>query len=209
MCAPPCTLSLVLPSAVPAGFWATHMYVPESDTEALVICRLPLGSTVKLPSGMKQETMMLWLITYDYWHIHVDRINYLWWVCWCPPSARWWSVWASLSPCRAEWWGYWGSHPGWRDEIGSLGALRRGMGKNEVKARQSHSLMQSSSIVLFLSLTMQLSCKQCIFLGFLHSTQPLNSSVSLDILFLRMFLPCTVSCTWRWVEPAAFLAVHE
>lgn len=45
----PWTLSLVFPSAVPAGFWATQMYVPESRTEALEICRLPLGKTVKLP----------------------------------------------------------------------------------------------------------------------------------------------------------------
>lgn len=52
----PCTLSLVLPSAVPAGFWATHMYVPESAEEALEICRLPLGSIVDLLPTMTPET---------------------------------------------------------------------------------------------------------------------------------------------------------
>ncbi len=44
--------------------------------------------------------------------------------------------------------------------------------------------------------------------GLLYSAQTPNSSVCLDLLFLRMFLPCTVSCTWRWVDPAAFLAVQ-
>lgn len=133
VCALPCTLSLVLPSAVPAGFWATHMYVPESDTEALEICRLPLGSTVKLPPGMKQEVWWWcynWLRLFPDKHTHtVNRIYYLWWVYWCPPSARWWSVWVSLWPGRAEWRGYLGSHPGWMDETRSLGALMRGMGR--------------------------------------------------------------------------------
>lgn len=31
------------------------MYVPESDTEVLEICRLPLGSTVKLPPDTQQN----------------------------------------------------------------------------------------------------------------------------------------------------------
>lgn len=31
------------------------MYVPESDTEVLEICRLPLGSTVKLPPDTQQK----------------------------------------------------------------------------------------------------------------------------------------------------------
>lgn len=31
------------------------MYVPESDTEALEICRLPLGNTVKTPPGREKD----------------------------------------------------------------------------------------------------------------------------------------------------------
>lgn len=41
---------------------------------------------------------------------------------------------------------------------------------------------------------------------FIKNKVEMNKIFRLNVV---VFLPCTVSCTWRWVEPAAFLAVHE
>lgn len=80
----PWTLSLVFPSAVPAGFWATQMYVPASQTEAFAICRLPFGSTVKPPPEGKINKIkfmmlpcFLFVITDRFWM----RLDY-WPVVW-------------------------------------------------------------------------------------------------------------------------------
>lgn len=51
------------------------MYVPESDTEALEICRLPLGSTVKLPPDTQQNRDE---VMFPDTHTCIEWSYYLW-----------------------------------------------------------------------------------------------------------------------------------
>lgn len=51
------------------------MYVPESDTEALEICRLPLGNTVKTPPGREKDVSAN--IIKNCLFVHRQRLSHL------------------------------------------------------------------------------------------------------------------------------------